>query len=66
VAKDAGFDPQIIIMEIVGTVRAKQIESQVLKMGKPVFFKRRFAGSSEFRHLSSEELEDVIEIIRAG
>ncbi|WP_341663728.1 hypothetical protein [Vibrio sp.] len=66
VAKDAGFDPKTIIMEIVGTVRAKQLEGQILKMGKPVSFKRNFSGSSEFRHLTFEELEDVIEIIRAG
>jgi hypothetical protein len=66
VAKDAGFTPEIVLLEIVGTVRAKQIESQILKIGKPVSFIRSFPGSSEFRHFSSDDLIEAIELILAG
>jgi len=66
VAKDAGLTPEIILLEIVGTVRAKQIESQLLKIGEPVFFRSSFPGSSEFRHFSSYDLNKAIELIKAG
>jgi hypothetical protein len=66
VAKDAGFTPEIILLETVGTVRAKQIESLILKIGEPVFFRSSFPGSSEFRHFSSCDLNRAIELIRAG
>ena len=66
VARDAGFTPEIIMLENVGTVRAKQIESQILKFGTPVSFRSRFHGSSEFRHFSTEDLDKAIELILAG
>jgi hypothetical protein len=66
VAKDAGYTPEIIALENVGTVRAKQIEAEVLKLGERVLFKSRFSGSSEFRHLSSLELNRAIELILSG
>ena len=63
VAKDAGYTPEIIALESVGTVRAKQIEAEVLKLGERVLFKSSFSGSTEFRHLSSLELNRAIELI---
>ena len=66
VAKDAGFMAEIIVLENVGTVRAKQIESQLLKIGKPVSLIRSFPGASEFRHFSSDDLVKAIELILAG
>jgi hypothetical protein len=66
VAKDAGFTPVIILLENVGTVRAKQIESEILKFGKPVSFRRSFPGSSEFRHFSSHDLNKAMELILDG
>ena len=45
---------------------AKKIESQVLKLGKPVLFRSTFPGASEFRHFSSSDLDKAIEIIKAG
>jgi hypothetical protein len=66
VAKDAGFTPEIILLENVGTVRAKQLESQILKIGEPVIFRSSFRGSSEFRHFSSYDLNKAIELIKAG
>ena len=66
VAKDAGFIPEIVMLENVGTVMAKTIESQILKLGEPVSFRSNFPGSSEFRHFSSSDLNKAIEIIKAG
>ena len=66
VARDSGFTPEIIMLENVGTVRAKKIESQILRIGKRVSFIRSFPGSSEFRHFSSDDLNKAIELILAG
>ena len=66
VANDVGFIPEIVMLENVGTVRAKAIESQILKLGEPVSFRRNFLGSSEFRHFSSSDLNKAIEIIIAS
>ena len=66
VAKDAVFAPKIIMLENVGTVRAKQIESQILKLGTPVSFRSKFPGSTEFRHFSSYDRNKAIELILAG
>lgn len=66
VAKDAGFTPQIVILENVGTVMAKKLESQILKLGKPVSLRSNFPGSSEFRHFSSNDLNKAINLIKAG
>jgi hypothetical protein len=66
VAKDAGFIPEIVMLENVGTVMAKKIESQILKLGNPVSFRRKFPGSGEFRHFSSSDLSKVIELIKTG
>ncbi|MDI1351315.1 MAG: hypothetical protein PSV35_00870, partial [bacterium] len=64
VAKDAGFIPNIVMLENVGTVMAKRIESQILKLGKPLSFGDSFPGSSEFRHFSSADLNKAIELIK--
>jgi hypothetical protein len=64
VARDAGFNPEIIILKNVGTTRAIQIENQVLKLGKLVSFERKFTGFSEFRHFTQDELDKAIEIIK--
>ena len=66
VAKDAGFIPEIVMLENVGTVMAKSIESQILKLGKPVSFRSSFPGSSEFRHFSSTDLNKAIKLIKTG
>ena len=66
VAKDAGLTPEIVMLENVGTVMAKRIESQVLKLGKPVSRIGKFPGSSEFRHFSSNDLNKAIELIKTG
>lgn len=66
VAKDAGFTPKIVMLENVGTVMAKRIESKILKLGKPVSLRNNFPGSSEFRHFSSNDLNKAIEIIKSG
>jgi len=66
VAKDAGFIPEIVMLENVGSVMAKKIESKILKLGEPVSFIRKFPGSSEFRYFSSSDLNKAIEIIKAG
>jgi hypothetical protein len=65
VAKEAGSIPEIVMLKNVGTVMAKKIESQILKLGEPVSFRSKFPGSSEFRHFSSSDLNKAIEIIRA-
>jgi hypothetical protein len=64
VARDAGFEPKIVILESIGTEGAIKIEKQILKLGNPVFFKQKFAGSSEFRHFTQDELGKAIEIIK--
>ncbi|HFD2272866.1 hypothetical protein SCO41_14780 [Legionella pneumophila serogroup 2] len=66
VAKDAGFIPKIVMLENVGTVMAKRIESQILKLGQPLSFRNSFPGSSEFRHFSSTDLNKAIELIKTG
>lgn len=66
VANDAGFTPEIVMLENVGTVMAKKIESKILKLGKPVSFRGDFSGSSEFRHFSSSDLNTAIELIKTG
>jgi len=66
VAKDAGFTPEIVVLENVGLVMAKKIENQILKMGTPVSFRTKFPGSSEFRHLSPTEIDKAIEMIKSA
>jgi hypothetical protein len=66
VAKAAGYTPEIVVLQNVGTLRAKQIEAEVLKLGGRVSFKSDFSGSSEFRHFSRLELNKGIELILAG
>lgn len=54
------------MLENVGTVMAKKIESQILKLGESVSFRSNFPGSSEFRHFSSTDLNKAIELIKTG
>jgi hypothetical protein len=64
VARDAGVTPKIVILENTGTERAIKIEKQILRLGNPVLFKQKFPGSNEFRHLTQDELDKAIEIIK--
>jgi hypothetical protein len=65
VAKEAGYEPEILLLENVGTVAAKRIEKEVLSLGHPVSFRGSFSGSSEFRHFSPNELNQAIDLILA-
>jgi len=62
VAREGHMQAEIIYYEEVED--AIVVEKQLLKCGTKVHFKYKFDGSTEFRYLSEEDLEEVTNIIK--
>ncbi len=59
-------DMDYTVVEYKKVNDALSIEKILLNIGRQVSFERKFDGSTEFRHLTAEELETVRGIISAG
>jgi hypothetical protein len=64
VAKSGKVCPEWIQLFYVGNENALRIEQEMLAIGRPSQFCTKFDGSTEFRDLSFEEIEQVLSIAR--
>jgi hypothetical protein len=64
VKRASKFEVNLIRLANVGD--ATCLEKQLLKIGKPVQFDKKFDGSTEFRHLTDDELNQVLAMIDAA
>lgn len=65
VAEAGGFEPEIVIQTTVKS-RPHQVERQVLSLGQPVNFDRKFQGYTEFRRLNDNEVAQAVGIITSN
>lgn len=57
---------KVKVLRVAYVEKATKLEKQLLKIGKPVQFDKKFDGSTEFRHLTDDELNQVLAMIDAA
>ena len=65
VAKSSGFNSKLILNVKVDGIKPKKLEKQLHSMFEKVLFDRKFDGSTEFRALSSADLEQACSLIES-
>ena len=63
VAKEVNCTPNILFLKQVGYEAAKVIEREMKRIGTPYKFSKKFYGHSEFRYMSTSEVERCVKFV---